>query len=165
MSSTTPTLHMVCGKIGAGKSNLAARLRHETGAVLISEDAWLSGLFSDQMTTPSDFVRFSAKLRDVLGPHVSSLLSAGMSVVLDFQANTVESRAWMRDLLEATGAAHQLHVLVTPDEVCLRRLRARNAGGDHPFTVTEEQFHRISKHYVAPTPDEGFSLVMHETTE
>ncbi len=156
------TLHLICGKMAAGKSTLAARLAEEDGTVLISEDVWLSALFGDQISTGADFMRFSATLRAVIGPHVTALLKTGLSVVLDFQANTVESRAWMRGILEGTGAAHQLHVLDVPDEICLERLRARNASGEHPFAPTEELFHRFSKHFVVPSPDEGFTVVWHE---
>ena len=157
-------LHMLCGKIASGKSTLAARLAEADGTVLVSEDVWLNALFADQMTTPRDYVRCAAKLRSAMGPHVSALLNADVSVVLDFPANTVEARDWMRSILDATGAGHALHVMTTPDETCLRRLHARNAGGDHPFAATEEQFALFSKHYVAPSPDEGFTLVRHYAT-
>jgi len=153
---------MVCGKIAAGKSTLAARLAEKENTVLVSEDAWLSTLYADQMSSIQDFVRCSAMLRAIMGPHVVELLNAGVSVVLDFQANTMEARNWMRGILDRSGASHQLHVLNTPDEVCLERLRERNARGDHPFAPTEEQFQQISKHIVMPTPEEGFTLVMHD---
>ncbi|PHP67432.1 cell division protein ZipA [Zhengella mangrovi] len=161
MSQSSPTLHMLCGKIAAGKSTLASRLAGSERTVLIAEDDWLDALFSDQMATIADYVRCSGKLRAVMGPHVSALLEAGTSVVLDFPANTVGNRDWMRGILEASGAAHQLHVLTVPDEVCLARLARRNAGGDHPFAVTEEQFHRMSRYYVEPTAGEGFNIVSH----
>lgn len=96
-----------------------------------------------------------------IGPHVVSLLNTGVSVVLDFQANTVESRNWMRVILDQTNADHKLHVFDVPDEVCMARLLARNAQGDHPFAATEEQFRQISKHFVAPSPDEGVNIVLH----
>ncbi|KOQ73273.1 hypothetical protein ABW45_17885 [Stenotrophomonas maltophilia] len=35
-----PTLHLVCGKIGAGKSTLSQQLALKQRHVLISEDAW-----------------------------------------------------------------------------------------------------------------------------
>ena len=161
MPDATPTLHMLCGKIAAGKSTLATRLGAQPHTVVVSEDAWLSALFGDQMSTVSDYVRCAAKLRTVMGPHVSSLLTAQVSVVLDYHANTIENRAWMRGLFEQSGASHQLHVLTTSDDECLKRLHARNAQGDHPFAATEAQFHQVSKHFVAPTPEEGFNIVMH----
>jgi predicted kinase len=35
------TLHLVCGKIAAGKSALSARLAEPPGTVLIRENSWL----------------------------------------------------------------------------------------------------------------------------
>ncbi len=161
MPSETPTLHLLCGKIASGKSHLAARLARQDNAVILAEDTWLHGLYGDQMSSVADFVRYSARLRSVVGPHVVDLLNAGVSVVLDFQANTVEARRWMRDVLAETKAAHVLHHLDVPDEVCLERLRARNADGAHPFAVTEAQFEKISAHFVAPSEEEGFDIVVH----
>ncbi len=154
-------LHMLCGKIGAGKSTLAAKLSAEDRAVVISEDAWLSALFADQMTTGADFVTYSRKLRAAMAPHVIGLLKAGTSVVLDFAANTVEQRAWMRQLVEDAEVAHELHHLDVPDDVCLTRLHQRNAAGTHQFTVTDAQFRAFARHFTPPSVDEGFNIVVH----
>ena len=156
-----PVLHLICGKIAAGKSTLAARLADAPGTVLIAEDAWLSALYGDQMQTGADYLRCSQRLQEVMGPHVAALLAAGVSVVLDFPANTPDQRRWMRDVIDRAGGAHQMHLLDLPDAVCLERLRARNASGAHPFAVTEEQFHRFTAHFVPPTVDEGFDILQH----
>lgn len=161
MTANEPVLHAIYGKIAAGKSTLATRLSTEDSTVLIAEDDWLAQLFPDPVPTMRDHFRRSAKLRQVLKPHVASILNAGVSVVLDFSANTVESRTWLREILELSKADHQLHVLDVPDEVCLARLRARNASGDHPYAPTEEDFHKISKYVVPPTDAEGLNIVRH----
>ncbi|MEP0521905.1 MAG: ATP-binding protein [Hyphomicrobiales bacterium] len=161
MSSTVPTLHLLCGKIAAGKSTLAADLVRTTGGILIAEDEWLNALFANEISTASDYVKYTSKLRTVMGPHIASLLNASVCVILDFQANTVESRSWMRGLLDNTNAQNQLHILNTPDEICLERLRERNARGNHPFAPTEEQFLQFSKFFEAPRPNEGFTIVHH----
>lgn len=161
-TSGQPVLHILCGKIASGKSTLAARLlRERRDAVLVAEDEWLAALYGDQMQNGADFMRCGAKLRAVIGPHVANLLQAGVTVVLDFQANTAESRAWMRDILERSGAAHVLHHLDVSDAVCLERLRARNAQGHHAFAATEAQFHAFTRHFAAPTASEGFDIVVH----
>ncbi|WP_420859897.1 AAA family ATPase [Marivivens marinus] len=159
MTTTRPMLHLFCGKIAAGKSTLAARIAEESGAVLISEDHWLAALYGDQMTSLADYVRCSTRLQAAMGPHVAGLLWAGVSVVLDFPANTPGQRAWMRRVLDDSGADHRLHLLTPPDAVCLERLHARNAAGDHPFAATEAQFAQVSKHFSPPTEDEGFTVV------
>lgn len=164
MSDAPPMLHLFCGKIAAGKSTLAARLASREGTVLISEDEWLGALFSDQLATPRDYVHCALKLRAVIGPHAASLLNAGVSVVLDFPANTVETRQWMRGIIQATNVSHTLHLLDIPDELCLARLRTRNAQGDHAFSATEEQFRRFSNHFAAPSAEEGFNIKIHTST-
>lgn len=162
MPPKSPTLHLLCGKVASGKSTLATKLARVDGAVVIAEDAWLNALYSDQMSSISDYVRCAAKLRKVMGPHVASLLNEGISIVLDFQANTIEARSWMRDILEQTKASHKLHVLDVSDEICITRLRARNAADDHPFAPTEEQFSQLSKHFNLPSQDEGFDIIIHK---
>ncbi|WP_424985548.1 AAA family ATPase [Microbulbifer sp. S227A] len=164
MSTAQPILHMLCGKAASGKSTLCAKLGRAGPAVILSEDEWLHALYSTQMTTLADYVRCSAALRTVMAPHVTALLTAGVTVVLDFQANTVESRKWLRGLLDQTRAGHKLHYLDVPDDICLARLKARNAQGRHPFAMSEAQFRQLSRHFVAPAADEGFDIVHHRYT-
>jgi len=156
-----PTLHLLCGKIAAGKSTLAARLAAEPGTVLISEDAWLARLYPGEIRSLADYVRSAARLREAVAPHVESLLRHGLSVVLDFPANTPANRAWMRGIIDRSGAAHRLHYLDVPDATCRARLHRRNAAGGHDFTASDADFDTISSYFVAPSEDEGFEIRRH----
>ena len=155
----TGTLHLMCGKIAAGKSTLAARLAAAPRTVLISEDFGLSRLFGDEMREVADYVRVSRRLRAPMEAHVADLLRAGLDVVLDFPGNTVERRAWMLGIAAAAGARHQLHWLDVPDEECRARLRRRNAGGGHDFAATDAQFDLITRHFEPPAEAEGLTVV------
>lgn len=155
------TLHMICGKIAAGKSTLATGLAAHPGTIRISEDAWLACLYKDEQKTIEDYVRNSRRLREVMGDHIVALLEAGLSVVLDFPANTPASRRWMRSLFERAGADHRLHFLDLPDEVCKARLRARNAAGSHAFNASEAEFDLFTSYFVPPSADEGFETTFH----
>lgn len=155
------SLLLICGKIAAGKSTLAKQLAAQAHTVLISEDAWLAALYADELRCVQDYVRLSQRLRDAMAPHISALLASGCSVVLDFPANTPGTRAWARAIIEQAQAPHTLHFLNVPDEECKKRLRARNASGEHPFQTSDAQFDQISQYFVAPTPEEGFHVVVH----
>lgn len=159
MSNSGPVLYLLCGKIASGKSTAAVEISRATGAIVIAEDTWLKTLFGGLMTTGGDYVRFSGLLRNAMAPHIAALLRGGVSVVLDFAANTLKQRAWMREILAKTGASHELHYLDVADDVCLARLRARNAEGKHAFAATEEQFHAFARHFAPPMPDEGFNVI------
>ena len=163
MPSALPTLHLFCGKIASGKSTLAKQLGRLEQTVMIAEDDWINILYVGEISSLSDYVQSMAKLRKIIGPHVVSLLNSGVSVVLDFQANTIESRKWMRDILGQATAAHKLHVMEVSDAVCIARLHERNQQGDHPFAATEDQFEQITKHFVLPSSEEGFDIVLHRS--
>lgn len=152
------TLHLVCGKVGAGKSTLCAQLASEPGTVLVSQDVWLKTLYPDEIVAIPDMIRYSARLRSVMGPHVSDLLRAGLSVVLDFPAVTVDLRRWMRGLAENAEAPHVLHFLDLPDETCRARLRRRNAEGKHEYVVSDEEFDALLAYFQPPTEEEGLNI-------
>src|SRR2546421_10725199 len=99
-SAHVATLYLLCGKIAAGKSSLARRLAARPATLLISEDHWTSTLFADELRTMEDYGRYSARLRAAMAPHIVDILRQGLSVVLDFQANTVGVRNWMRSLID-----------------------------------------------------------------
>lgn len=161
---TTATLHLLCGKIAAGKSTLAASLAAEADTVLVSEDAWLARLYPGEICTVADYVRCAARLREAMAPHLESLLRGGLSVVCDFPDNTPASRAWMRGIIERSGVAHRLHYLDVPDETCRARLHRRNAAGGHEFTASDADFDTISGFFMAPAEDEGFDIRRYSAT-
>jgi predicted kinase len=92
-------------------------------------------------------------------PHLVALLQAGLSVVLDFPANTRTQRDWMMSIIEESGADNRLHYLKVSDEVCRTRLHARNAEGTHDFAATDQQFDSITRYFSAPTVEEGFNII------
>ena len=121
----------------------------------------MSLLFPTENRTIEDFARLSARLRDAMGPHVVDILRNDLSIVLDFPANTVRWRSWMRSLIDEADVAHELHVLDVPDAICKQRLRQRNAEGEHPYEVSEETYELFMSYFVPPGPDEGFNIVTH----
>lgn len=156
------TLYLICGRIAAGKSTLARQLAARPRTVLIAMDDWMSVLYPTENRTIEDFARLSARLRDAVGPHVASILRQDVSVVLDFPANTVKWRAWMRSIIRQADVAHELHVLDVPDAVCKARLRHRNASGAHQYQVDEATYDLFMAHFVPPAADEGFNLIVHK---
>lgn len=156
---SAPTLHLVCGKIASGKSTLSARLASAAHTVRISEDSLLAQLYPGQIASLADYVACAARLRAAIAPLALQMLQAGMSVVLDFPANTPASRAWMRELFQQAGTPHVLHYLDVPDDTCKARLRLRNESGLHPFSTSDAQFDEITRHFVPPDASEGFHIV------
>ena len=155
----SPTMHLVCGKIASGKSTLSVRLASAAQTVRISEDSLLAQLYPGQIASRADYVACTARLRAAIAPLALQLLQAGVSVVLDFPANTPASRAWMRELFQQAGTQHVLHYLDVSADECKARLRLRNASGLHPFSTSDADFDAITRHFVPPSAAEGFHVV------
>jgi len=152
---------MICGKIAAGKSTLAAQLAEARATILIAEDTWTSTLYPDELKTVADYGKYSRRLRQAMGGHVEGLLRAGLSVVLDFPANTPANREWMRGICTNAGVGHRLHFLDMTDEVCRARMHRRNAAGTHAFVVSDQEFDVITSYFVPPDPSERFDVVVY----
>ncbi|MEH6477348.1 MAG: ATP-binding protein [Sneathiella sp.] len=159
---TTPSLHFFCGKLAAGKSTLASELAQREGAILISEDLWLSRLFPEEIKTFEHYLTCSARLKRILHSHVSDLLKSGSKVVMDFPGNTRAQRAWFKSLVRDAGVDHCLHYIEKSNAECLIHLKKRNR--DRPegskFTSPEE-FMMVTGYFEPPKGEEGFTLRCH----
>ena len=157
------TLIFPCGKIAAGKSTLMKELSEREGAVLLVLDDFLERLFPGQVVDIASFVTCSTRIRDALAPHICSLLSMGISVVLDFPGNTRKQRSWFRQLCQQAGAGHELHFIEASGDVCKRQLRARSR--DLPAGTkwtTDADFDAITAYFEPPAADEDFNVIHHE---
>lgn len=157
-TQSSATLHFLCGKIASGKSTLAQQLVRGQQAVLLSEDIWLAALYPGQITQLADYIEKSRQLKSVLELHLVTLLQKGITLVLDFPANTPEQRRWLKGLAEQAGCSYCCHVLDVSDEECKQRLAARNLSGENPFTTSAEQFDLITAHFSYPSEEEGLVI-------
>jgi predicted kinase len=152
-----------CGKMAAGKSTLARDLARKEDAILLVQDEFLETLFLGEIIDIPGFIKYSTRLKEALAPHIGSLLKKGLTVVLDFPANTKGQRAWFRELFGRANAAHELHFIDCPDAVCKRRLRDRSKHLSFGTAwTTDAEFEAITAYFQAPSSDEGFNVIRHE---
>jgi predicted kinase len=160
-----PSLHFMCGKAGSGKSTLAKAIAEQHGAALLCEDVWLARLFPAELVTFEDYIRYSRRIKAVVAPLVIDLLKR-QSVVLDFPANTIDTRSWFRSIFESANTPHTLHFLDASNALCLSQIAKRNIErpeGSHE--LSEEAFHHITSFFQQPTKDEGFNIRVHSQIE
>ena len=157
------TLHFFCGKMAAGKSTLAIELAKDNNAILFIEDDWLSHLYPEEITDIQEYIRYSARLKNILSGHVVSLLSHGVSVVLDFPANTKDQRNWFRTIYERANVSHTLHFVDVSNDICKRQLKERSKDKPEGSAFTSDaEFDAITKYFQAPSEDEGFNIIRYQ---
>lgn len=153
-------LTFFCAKMGAGKTTKAKEIAKLKNAVLISEDEWLESLYPDEISSLNDYVTYSNRLKTQLKPLVQSLLTKGIDVVMDFPANTVKQRQWLKFISDEIGSPHELVFIDLPDAICLERIEKRKIKEPHRAkTDTAEMFHQVTQYFNPPSVDEGFDII------
>ncbi len=153
------TLIFFCGKMGAGKSTKSKEYAIENNAVLISEDEWLSALYPQQISSFDDYIKYSALLRPLIKSHVQKILLTGTNVVLDFPANTLKQRAWLKSISKEIDVLHQLIYLEVSDEQCLKQIAKRRLEQPERSAFdTEDMFYHVTKYFEIPLESEELEI-------
>ncbi|MFV2056391.1 MAG: AAA family ATPase [Thiohalomonadales bacterium] len=154
------TLHFFCGKMAAGKSTLAKDLAKKEKAILVSEDDWLINLYPGEIIDIAGYVEYSTRLKNICSKHIESVLSQGVSVVLDFPGNTIEQRNWFRNIYQKASVAHTLHFIDVSNETCKRQLRERSKDKpDGTAFTSDSEFDALTKFFQAPSESENFNII------
>lgn len=151
-----PTLHLLVGLPGSGKTTLARRLEQEHAALRLTPDEWMEPLFGAGEADGKRWVLES----DLLWKVAARALSLGLNVVLDYGCWAREERDLFRTRAAALGVAFELHVLDVPLETLWERLEARNAvRPPGTFPVSRAELAEWAGSYQVPGADELRSTV------
>ena len=152
-------LILFCGKMGAGKTTLSKAISSEKECVLISEDDWLSSHYPNLINSFEDYIKYSRLIKPFVKDLVQSILCAGVTVVMDFPANTIRQRKWLLSLSQEIEAEHELFFLNMSDEQCLSQIaKRRTEQPEREQFDTEDVFYEVTKYFEPPSTDEGLFI-------
>ncbi len=145
-----PTLFLICGLPGAGKTTLARELAGERGAVRLCPDEWLSDL---ELSLFDESLR--ARLEERFIGLADELLRHDQSVILEFGFWSRVERDALRDRARVIGARVELRVLDLPLAELWARIERRNASPEwRAAPITREQLELWSTWFERPTEQE-----------
>jgi predicted kinase len=140
-----PTVHLLSGLIGSGKSTFARRLERELAALRISLDEWIVTLFGEEMPEHMTGEWWSNRARRcsrMAYAVARQAIAAGADVVLDCgfleRWQRDEARAWAH----SAGAGTKLYLLRADAAVRRARTERRNQerGDTFALVVTDAMF-------------------------
>jgi predicted kinase len=149
-----PTLFLMVGLPGSGKTTLAKQLEAEHNALRLTPDEWIPILYGDDLDQATlDSVR--DPVETMQWQVAARALALGVNVILDFGFWGRGERNDFRARAAALGAHSKICFLDVPQEELSARLAARNA--DLPpgtFHVTQAQLDLWASWFKPPTLDE-----------
>ncbi|MFN8434160.1 MAG: AAA family ATPase [Anaerolineales bacterium] len=149
-----PTLFLICGLPGAGKTTLAKQLEASEHALRLCPDEWIQPILSDP-NDRQEMDRLRAHIETIQWELAKRSLVLGIPVILEFGFWSKQERAYFRNEAEKLGAKVQLHYLNVELEELWRRVEKRNT--DLPigsFYINKEELVEWAQLFEAPTPDE-----------
>jgi predicted kinase len=145
-SAQAPTLFLMVGLPGAGKTVRARELAAERGALVLTPDAWMIALFGQSQPDGK---------RDLLEGRLIALaievLRLRLSVVLDFGLWGRDERSALRWIAASAGASCQVIYLPVDREVQLSRVQGRwERTPEQTFSMTEAELEAWRSQFDVP---------------
>lgn len=140
-----PTVYLVCGGTGAGKTTHALALAKEKQALRFSIDEWMRTLFSPDIVDIEYewMLERTQRCERQIWSVCEQALALGGDVVLDLGFTTREHRERFRKLAEQVGARGIVHFVDASAKLRRQRVKRRNAERDpavFALDVSDEMF-------------------------
>ena len=155
----SPMIHLVCGSTGAGKTTYALALGSRLGAMHLSIDDWMVGLFMADRPARADWQWIDERVRRCEGRMVATALQLGqlgVSSILDLGLQRADQRQRVASQMTAAGRTVQLHFLDVDAGERWRRVQGRNGERGETFRleVTRAMFDFIETIWQPPNAEE-----------
>jgi hypothetical protein len=145
-----PTLHLICGLPGSGKTTFALRLEQELPALRLTPDEWMARIVGDGHDEAA-----RAAVEAVQEDLAHRAMELGLDVILENGFWSKAERDGFRQRAATQGNAVKIHFLDVPLEELSRRLDARNASlPPNTFRVTRQQLESWWKIFDRPTAED-----------
>ncbi len=134
-----PTLTLICGLPGAGKTTLARQLERELPALRLCPDLWIAAVLASPQNE-AELHRLRDPVERLQWEVAARALALGINVILEWGFWSRAERREYRCRGEKLGAEVKLYVLEVEREELWARLSQRNAAlPPETFRVTRER--------------------------
>lgn len=156
-----PTLHLIHGFVGAGKTTFSKKLETEKQRVRFTCDEWMIALFGSN-PPKSYFDKYLPKIKSLIWSEAKRFLGLGQDVILDFGFWQKAEREHYKKLAFEMGVKVQLYNLKCPEDIMKARvLKRTNEMPPGTFFIDENALHEFKGHYEPIDPETEESIEIH----
>ena len=143
---SSPSLLIVCGLPGSGKTTHAKQVEQNLRAIRFCPDEWMEALAIDLWDSG-----FRDRIEKLQWELAQEILELGHNVVIEWGTWGRSERDALRCRARALGAGVELHFVDAPIEVLFERIRWRNR--ESP-SITFEDVVKWAEIFERPSPEE-----------
>jgi predicted kinase len=134
----SPTLHLICGLPGSGKTTLARAISQKTGSIRFTPDEWIRDIWAKEAETTGN--NYRDQIEALQWNLAKQLLQIGKSVIIDWGTWGRSEREKLRDEARGLGAKVTFYYLRESREELKKRILARNKRiGPLEFYIGEDE--------------------------
>jgi predicted kinase len=161
----TPTLHFICGPVGAGKTTYAIAVAQRVKAVRFSIDEWVARLYGKERPDPCPvewMVDRAERCMALIREQADQVIAQSGNTVFDVALASQDERDQFRSWALGTPAVVKMHYLDVDRDTRVERIQRRNQEppGPFPIIVTPAMFDALDRSFEAPTDDELYGAMI-----
>jgi predicted kinase len=159
-----PTIHLLCGRIGSGKTTFAKKLEREIAAIRLSHDEWMVRLYGPN-PPEANFGEYFVRVENLIWETAASLVRTGNDVILDGGFWTRESRDVARERALEAGANAKFYRILCPRRLALERTleRSKDPPADSLW-IDRAAYEKLDALFEPMQDDEEF-VIIKETSD
>jgi len=152
-----PTLHLICGLPGAGKTTLAKEIAARGRAVRFCPDEWIKDIWREKAETEGN--QFRDQIEHLQWKTAKEILRNRVDVIIEWGTWGRDEREKLRDEAREIGAKVKLCYLDVSREILRERILIRNKDlGFDEFHIPENEIEKFlddcSNSFQRPTAEE-----------
>ena len=155
-----PSIHLMHGFMGFGKTTLSRRLEIELPAIKLTHDDFM---FARYGRDPEDFhIKYQIVDKDIRGL-AEKEIQKGHNVIMDYgfweKSTRKEYYEWAKTLTPNV----LFHALQCDLDIAKKRVLNRSASNENELLITEEIFYDRLKRFEPMSLDEGLPVIFYQT--
>ena len=150
-----PTVYLLCGLPGLGKSTISHKLQKQNNAVAYSSDEWIIKLFGQEFSS-EEFQKYQAVARQKILEAARTDLLQRKSIILDFGFWKQNDRTKYINWAKSLNAEPIIYFFNTDTETLIERLAKRKQKNKNKsLIVTKAMLHAFIHQFEPPTNKEA----------